>query len=310
VLGDVIRYMGKMPGKRILVMASSGFFSESSLVQQNVDKMIDGAIHAGIVVNTLDAKGLYTANDVAGGSTLVAGGSLGALQDSFILDDKDLAGDSMAALAYGTGGTFFHNSNDLVRGLREMAERPPASYMLGFSPEEVKDNGAYHSLKVKVPGQHGISIAARPGYFAPTKQAAAPVTKLEDLNKEVMAADTISQIAANVTTLTEPAKGGAALKVAVHVPGNGLSFKTEDKRHTERLIFITALFDTEGHYLAGTEAMMNMNLKDETFTRIKSDGVDAKATLQVPTGRYRLREVVQEVVGGKIATMSKDVEIQ
>lgn len=55
---------------------------------------------------------------------------------------------------------------------------------------------------------------------------------------------------------------------------------------------------------------MDMTLKDATFTQISHDGVDAKATLQAPPGNYRLRQVVQEVVGGRIATISRDVEIR
>ncbi len=58
VLGDVIRYMGRMPGKRTLIMASGGFFSLGEKVQHAQDKMIDAAIHNGIIINTLDAKGL------------------------------------------------------------------------------------------------------------------------------------------------------------------------------------------------------------------------------------------------------------
>ncbi len=65
-LGDVIRYMGRMPGRRMLIMTSSGFFSRTDKVQHAQDKMIDSALKAGIVINTLDAKGL--AADWVGGN--------------------------------------------------------------------------------------------------------------------------------------------------------------------------------------------------------------------------------------------------
>jgi len=38
--------MDKMPGRRTLIMTSSGFFSRPEKIQQDLDKMIDGAIHA------------------------------------------------------------------------------------------------------------------------------------------------------------------------------------------------------------------------------------------------------------------------
>jgi hypothetical protein len=38
--------------------------------------------------------------------------------------------------------------------------------------------------------------------------------------------------------------------------------------------------------------------------------VDAHLSLQAPPGTYRLREVVQEVVGGRLSASSRAVEIQ
>ncbi len=311
VLNDVIRYMEKMPGRRTLIMASGGFFSESLKIQHNVDKMIDAAIRAKIIVNTLDAKGLYAPIDISDPVPAVLGGPLGAFGDSLRVTERDVAGDSMSALADGTGGKFFHNSNDLNEGLRQLAALPDVSYVLGFSPETEKDTGAFRSLKVRVPAQHDIIVNTRPGYFLPTKAEMIPAAKLQKLNKEVMASDTLTEMASHVST--EPGKlatGEDALRVIAHVDGHGLYFKKIDKRHKERVIFITALFDLQGHYLGGTEGVMDLNLKDSTHAQIAHDGVNAKATLQAPPGTYRLREVIQEVVGGRIAASSQVVEIR
>jgi VWFA-related protein len=317
VLGDVIRYMEKMPGRRTMIMASAGFFSTSNQVQHAQDKMIDGAIHAGIIVNTLDAKGLTAdfgpETTGAGGQQMInrengREGSYGSILETI---ENDASDDPLAAIAEGTGGKFFHNNNDMNTGLRELAEPPAASYVLGFSPDQAKDNGVYHNLKVKLPNHHDIHIEARPGYFELTKQEALPGVKFQKLNKEVRSADTLTEIQTEVTTNSGTlATGEPALKVTVHVPGKSLYFKKINRLHNERVIFITALFDMQNHYLAGTEAVMDMNLKDATFTQLSHDGVDAKSTLQAPSGTYRLRQVVQEVVGGRISTSTHEVQIR
>ena len=72
----------------------------------------------------------------------------------------------MAELSAGTGGRFFHNSNDLVLGLQELSEAPDCMYLLEFSLEGVKQNGTYHHLTVKV-DRPGIEVEARRGYFVP-----------------------------------------------------------------------------------------------------------------------------------------------
>jgi VWFA-related protein len=316
VLGDIIRYMGRMPGRRTLVMASAGFFSLGERVQHAQDKMIDAAIHNGITINTLDAKGLTAGLDpsdigAGNGEQLLARETGNGYAGMLATEEHEVSNDPMAAIAYGTGGKFFHDNNDMVGGVRQLAEAPEVSYVMGFSPEAIKDNGVFHNLKVKVPGQHDLSIAARPGYFALSKEEAAPGVKFQKLNREVMTSDTLSEIVTEVTTNSGMlATGEPALRVTVHVPGHSMQFKKENKRHNERIIFVTALFDMQDHYLAGSEVVMDMKLLDATHVNIARDGVDSKSTLQAPSGKYRLRQVVQEVVGGKLSAISRTVEIR
>jgi VWFA-related protein len=77
------------------------------------------------------------------------------------------AGNTMAELADGTGGSLFHNSNDLDAGLKGLIEAPEVVYVLELSLDNVKPDGNYHSLKVNVDRQ-GVQLQARRGYFMPT----------------------------------------------------------------------------------------------------------------------------------------------
>ena len=49
--------------------------------------------------------------------------------------------------AYGTGGTFLR-SNDLEGELKLAGSVPEVSYVLGFSPQNQKMDGKYHTIKV------------------------------------------------------------------------------------------------------------------------------------------------------------------
>jgi VWFA-related protein len=71
-------------------------------------------------------------------------------------------------MADGTGGTFFHNNNDLDAGLRNLMEAPEALYLLEISLKDAKGTGTYHGLKVKV-DRPGVQVEARRGYFAPKR---------------------------------------------------------------------------------------------------------------------------------------------
>ena len=79
--------------------------------------------------------------------------------------------DVMANLAYSTGGTFFHNNNDLDEGFRRTADTPEYIYVLGFSPQKL--DGKFHKLKVTLNGPEKLTVQARQGYYA-LKPAASP----------------------------------------------------------------------------------------------------------------------------------------
>jgi hypothetical protein len=72
----------------------------------------------------------------------------------------------MTNLADGTGGTFFHQSNDLDAGFKKLTEAPEIVYLLELSLDGVKADGRFHRLKVKV-HRDGVDVKARREFFVP-----------------------------------------------------------------------------------------------------------------------------------------------
>jgi VWFA-related protein len=166
-LGEIVARMGTLEGQRSLVLISPGFLTLTPGAMAEKSHILDLAAQANITISALDARGLYTTEIDAserGGSSaqdLMTGQHAQYHSDSVTLD-----GEVMSELADGTGGVFFHNSNDLEGGLRSLAQGPEYLYLLEFSPEKFKPDGSYHRLKVKV-DQDGLKVQARRGYSAP-----------------------------------------------------------------------------------------------------------------------------------------------
>jgi VWFA-related protein len=132
---------------------------------------MDLAAQSNVAISALDARGLYTTElDASQRSPSmltinVAGGSVQE-QSDYHRAAMSLAEGSMASLADGTGGTFFHSSNDLDAGFKSLAEAPEVVYLLELSLDSIKPDGSYHRLKVKV-DRTGLELQARRGYFMP-----------------------------------------------------------------------------------------------------------------------------------------------
>jgi len=312
---EVIHYLGGMPGRRILLLASSGFLTETlQAFQAKQDKVIDEAVKANVIINSLDAKGLVAVTPGADedGHPLQLGlsGRILMLFINYQDLNREALDDPLAMLAEGTGGRFFHNRNDLDVGLRDMLTAPDVSYVLTFSPGDLKTIGETHSLKVKLVSSSGLNIQARRGYLVPDTSPTDAEKKQRKLDNAVLATDNSESIPMQVTADSGTLDtGGHVLSVAVHFDANKLAFQSEGDREVDRLIFVTALFDTQNHYLSGVQGVMDLRLKKETMDAISSQGLDASLTLEVAPGTYRLREVLEDIEGGQISAISQPVVI-
>src|ERR1039458_10265632 len=121
--------------------------------------ILERAIKANVIISTLDARGLFT--DPSYDASTGGGGRGGSLSAAIARSNI------LAELAAGTGGTFYQNSNDVDEGFRRLAAAPEYIYLLGFSPQNLKLDGSFHSLKVTLKNGGGVTIQARHGYYAP-----------------------------------------------------------------------------------------------------------------------------------------------
>ncbi len=302
-----------MPGSRVLLLASSGFFAET--LEQRQQAVIDHAIHAGVVINALDSKGLYAEappgcrpGDPNPAKCMIGGRSFQA--ETVALGDRlMLVNSAMADLAQGTGGEFFHNNNDLHAGLRQLGAPTEVIYHMSFRPEGVTPDGSFHKLKVKLAHTSNYDVAARPGYFAPSdKPRDDPRSKLE---RAVMASDTIDEFPAGLAVqIGRLSPTQRTLAVVVRIDVSKLPFASAGDRKRDLIAFISAILDSQGKIVTAKEGAMDLALKQETYDRLVKTDLNAELSFQVPPGVYALREVVLDAVGGKLSAATHSIDLR
>src|SRR5260370_245625 len=172
-LEEVVRHLANMPGQRGLVLVRPGFITAT--LQSEASEMVDRATRSNIVINTIDARGLY-APDVMGDIANPPRDSIttAGYKSSYRVAAQFAQEDVLAQLADGTGGKFFHNRNDVDEAMREAGAAPAYSYLLGFSPQNLKIDGRFHPLKVPLTNKEKFDIHPGHGYFPPKPLTAAP----------------------------------------------------------------------------------------------------------------------------------------
>lgn len=165
---EYVRRVAALPGQRTIILVSSGFLSLSAEEKTEESRLMDLAAQSNVVLSALDARGLYT-TELNASERSLGSGQLLQLQAEYHRSTMTSNENVMAELADATGGTYFHNSNDLDAGLKVLTAVPECIYVLELSLADVKPNGSYHRLKVKV-DRDGMQLQARRGYFVPKPQ--------------------------------------------------------------------------------------------------------------------------------------------
>ncbi len=299
-IGDVVDYLARQPGRRMLLLASGGFLSSTlGNLRQNV---IDQALRSGVVINSLDARGLYTEGPGRGISYV---GDLPKLplptyfyEESSHLGAQMAQEEAMADLAESTGGLFFHNNNDLTVGFDRLGLIPSITYELTFAPGDIAHDGKFHKIKVDLTPKAKDIIQARPGYYAPLPDSG---TTLQDrLDAAMHTSAPENGLAATVSRQAER----GAVRVNVHFDATRLPFARQHGRRHLDLIFIAGLFNPQGKFITGKRAEMDMALKDQTWEYLLAHGLNINLTLKAAAGTYTLRLVVGNP-GGQIFANSQ-----
>jgi VWFA-related protein len=299
---DIVDYMGQFQGDRLLLAASSGFLAGSLLMQQ--DDLVNRALRAGVVIDALDAKGLYTQTPVESVPGMTMRSAI--MQQSMGTRPQMESNDTLANMAYGTGGIFFHNNNDLTAGIREMMA-PEVTYLLGFTPDAAPD-GKYHKLKVKVNAK-SVAVQARPGYMALAAKAE-PRPEPRKIDDEVLAAGDRHDAPAQFAVTMAGDEAVKTVSVVLHIDLKHLTLKELFGLHNQKLTYIAALMDQQGNFVAGQETGIDLALKDCSLAQFLEGGINLTAKLQAPKGTYRVRAVVEVAGDGKTTSGTFPIEVR
>ncbi|HEV3421650.1 MAG TPA: VWA domain-containing protein [Candidatus Acidoferrum sp.] len=308
-LEDVLRRLSSVPGERIMLLVSPGFL----LTTQYLDEsgVIDRANRANVVINTLDARGLYTP-DVLGDISRPSSDSIrtAGFKTMYRVASQNENQYVLGDLAYGTGGTFFHNSNDLQGGLRLAGLAPEVSYVLAFSPQNRKMDGQYHLLRVALAKKSKYSIQARRGYYAPRKVDDPLELARQEIQEAIYSQEEINELPLDLQTQyfkNDPE--GVRLSVVSRLEVKNMHFRKTEGRSLDDLTLATAIFDENGNFITGGEKTVQMRLKDTTYERLAHTGLTVKSSFAVKPGRYLVRQVVRDSEGSQMAARNGAVEI-
>ncbi len=310
-LDNVVRHLAGMPGQRVLVYVSPGFILGDAELPDSWE-LIERAMRAGVVVNTLDAKGLYTPDHLPDIDAPPQGApdkddslDYQGMEATYRMQTQFEQGQALAEMAASTGGTYFHNRNDLDRGMSQALAAPSVSYVLGFAPQDLKVDGKFHKLSVKVVNGKKYQIQARNGYYAPKMLADPQETAKQEVREALFSQDEIVSVPLELKTqFLKVDAASAQLTVLTHLDVKAIRFRKADGRSYNDVVLATGVFDANGQYVDGQMREIALKLEDSTVARLSQTGITIKIAFTVKPGTYMVRSVVRGSEGDQLTALN------
>ena len=330
-LDGVVKKLSMMSGRRTLLLVSSGFLMLDDRREEEL-ALLERAVKAGVVVNSLDARALWalapgldasshtTDSDIsalpAPGGAPLTGGTSGSGGSSLLVKaqmaraEAFASRDIMAEVAANTGGRFFENSNDLQGAYERLASAPEYIYVLGFEPQNLKLDGKYHSLKVTLRNPRGLALEARRGYYAPRSLTDPGQQTKADVQEAFFSRSETNDIPVAVRAEVNKASGReSTVSVATKIDVRNLPFRKEAGINRDDVILVVGLFDSDGNYVKGTQKILELRLRDETLEGQLAKGFIVNNSFTAPPGTYLLRVVAHDSEGQNLTSQSSSVTI-
>ena len=171
LLEGLMRSAAQLPGRKLVFVISDGFFLTDRKFGSidRIKKVTDAAGRAGVVIYTLDARGIVGDQidfnrpmDEKGMLTMASIGELASSQDG------------LNALAKDTGGQAFRNTNKpMHEWVEKVMDETSNYYLLAWKPDtEEQKKGKFKQIEVSVVGRPDLKVRVRGSYF---KSAALPL---------------------------------------------------------------------------------------------------------------------------------------
>jgi VWFA-related protein len=163
-----------LPGRKSVILLSEGFTIfgpglDNALMRDLMQRLVDHANRAGVVVYALDPRGLVytglTAADGAGGGVGPMGRDIGSMRSAALRESQD----GLRYLANETGGFAVVDNNDLAGGMKRIMVDQQGYYLIGYQPEAgtlaPDSTGKFRHIKIKVT-RKGLKVRTRSGFYA------------------------------------------------------------------------------------------------------------------------------------------------
>jgi VWFA-related protein len=292
---QIAKNVANIPGRKSLVWISGGFplyigerdpigarsqrYDYSPLVSATA-KML---ANADLAVYPVDARGLWAPP-----------GGRGYTLPNF---------DSMLAIAEGTGGHAYYNTNDISGSIRKAIDDSVSSYTLAYYPTNNNWDYSFRAINVKL-ARKGLQLRYRTGYYAIPDSNDGNEMRDQLISNAIRSPIQMMDLGLQVRASANVTANGRELEANVLVDPGQMNFEKNADRWTDTLDVVWAGLSADGRVLERDGDRVASQSEQSSYDEIQRIGFSFTQHIRLTKESVELRLVVRDHGTGAIGSVN------
>lgn len=321
-LQGLVRTSSRLAERKLLFFIADGFFLDTSKpgLTEKLEGITNAAARSGVVIYTIDARGLTTGlpdasskptGDKSGRLARINGGELSASQDI------------LRTLAADTGGRALLNTNALDKALINSLSETSAYYLIAWKPDRPMDSAdKFQRVEISIKGHAELSVRSRRGYYAAPSTATAtkPKTKTNSTAASPQA-DALRTALGSLYPLlalptylslgyTDTALEGSILTASIQVDTGDFEGTIEQSQSASTIDVVCVVFDSKGKQVSSIKSQVSFPPTTATDGQQPPPRRSSfSRQFKVPPGLYQVRLAARDNKSGRVGSSTQWIEI-
>jgi VWFA-related protein len=319
-LESLMRSSARAPGRKLAFFISDGFLMDDGPhapdLRAKLESIIDAAQRAGVVVYTIDSRGLIndTGDVRQGNARLDVGAPLG---------EVEAHQDAMNGLAADTGGRALRNTNYFDRWVGKVLDETSNYYLLAWRPQKDEEKTPkFRQVKISVIGRPELSVRAPRGYVegpppaTETSVVATPEKPVENQKVKTPDAEISTALSdyypsgalptmLSLTFLNTPSNA-TVLTSSIQIASRGLNFGTDGKQPAT-ITLAGVILNDKGKIASSFKNQLNVSPVNTAES--DASGVIYNQHTPLPPGIYQVRVAARDEKSGHVGSAMQFVVI-
>ena len=316
LLEGLMRTAAQIPGRKLMFVISDGFYlnDRKTGAIDRIKRVTDAAGRAGVVIYTLDARGLVGDGlDVTNNKPLDSKGMLTGVG----IGEISASQDGLNALAKDTSGQAFRNTNQpMHEWVEKVMDETSSYYLLAWKPDsDEQKHGKFKNIDVTIVGRPDLKVRVRTSYF---KSAALPLlttkrkvskdpakAREDDMRLVVDAPVAQHDVPTDVDLRFVQMPGfGTRVIATISIDDSALSFDLVDGKLAADVDIAGIIYDDKGKPLDSVVGRLRIFRRDPTAssttpTSVTSPNKEKRSIYRfstlVPGGLYQVRVGIRDL---------------